>query len=102
MLTVEVHDAVLDHQLCQTLVKERTRDMFNIIPYPRTGVLRDVPHRRNLILASDESRLPFTGQGRMFEPLLSHPLIVCLIDSLLDLSPGRRCDRGKSGCTRSI
>ena len=90
MLTVEVHDAVLDHQLCQTLVKERTRDMFNIIPYPRTGISRDVSHGRNLILASYESRLPFTGHGRMFEPLLGHPLIICLVDSFLNFCAARR------------
>lgn len=84
MLTAEVHDAVLDHQLCQTLVEGRTRNMLNIIPYPRTSISRDVSHRRNLVLASDESRLPLTASVRMFEPLLSHPLVICLIDSLLD------------------
>ena len=90
MLTVEVHDAVLARQLCQALVKERTRDMFNIIPYPRTGVLRDITHSRNLFLASYESLLPLTGQGGVFEPLLSHPLIIYLIDSFLDFTPGLR------------
>jgi hypothetical protein len=88
---------------CQNWERGRTRNMLDIIPYPRTSVTGNISHSRYFIIASHENRLFPTSRGwNVIEPLFCHPFVVDFIDFFVYLGRCSGCFREKTGCSCSI